>query len=147
MLADVYLACGTACDKEDAAIELYEKSAEVKLAIYGEQHPEYAVAIQKAADALMKAGAYKRALHYFKKLAKGVASGLGEGHEALGNVRMKLAECAMHSKSYMIAKKTFAQLLRTKLSIEDEAHVRLDMAVAMAHLTDTDAALEQVEKA
>jgi hypothetical protein len=94
---------------------------------------------------------------YFKKLVKGVAANLGANHEALRNVRMKLAHCAMRAQSYKLAKKNFLKLLRDKLLMErlsapsevvsEEADVRLQLAVAMAHLAENKAGLEQIEAA
>lgn len=147
MLADTYVACGSACDRQGEASDLYEKSASLKLAIYGEGAPEYAAAVEKTADALVGAGSHKRALPYFRKLVRSVSVGLGEDHEALKNVRMKLANCAMSTKSYKTAKKTWTNLLRGSLAPGDEIHARLHLGVALAQLTEHSAASQQVEAA
>jgi len=60
-LAETYLACGPACGKEADAAELYERSAAVLEEIHGKQSPEYAAALEKAADAFVQAGQHKRA--------------------------------------------------------------------------------------
>merc|ERR1711971_1051795 len=87
------------------------------------------------------------ALRHLKKLVKVVAAGLGEGHPALASARMSLADCTTSAKSYRTAKNTFARLLQTKLPTEDEAHARLHMAVARAHLGEGVSALEQIHSA
>lgn len=147
MLAETFLACGSVCDKEDEAAELYEKSAEVKREIYGDRAPEYAAAIETAADAFVKVGSYRRALSYLKKLAKAVSAGLGQTHEATRNVWKKLGDCAMRTKSYKSAQNAFSKLLHSNLAPEDEAHARLQLAVALTHLSKSKAALEHIEAA
>jgi len=147
MLADTYLACGDICDKRMEAAELYEKSATVTLAMYGESSPQYAATLEKTADTLVEVDAHKRALPYFKKLVKQISVGLGEDHEALRNVRMKLANTAMRTKSYKTARKTWAKLLQGNLTSEDEVHCRLHQAVAVAHLGESEFALEHIKAA
>lgn len=147
MLADTYVACGDVCDKRTEAAELYEKSATVTLAIYGEASPQYAATLEKTADALVNVDAHKRALPHFKKLVKEISVGLGEDHEALRNVQMKLANTAMHTKSYKIARETWTKLLRGNLTSEDEVHCRLHQAVALAHLGENKLAMEHINAA
>merc|ERR1711972_106526 len=147
MGADAYMACGSACDQELAAAELYEKSALVNLEAYGGAAPQYATLVEKAADAFAKIGEHKRALRHYKELARKIAAGLGEGHDATKNVRVKLGDCAMNAKKYKSAIHAFTKLLDGKLDPEIEFHSRLKLSVALAKVDNHEAALHHAEAA
>jgi len=146
-LADAYMACGSACDKELDAAELYEKVALVNLEVYGGAAPQYATAVEKAADAFAKIGEHKRALRHYKELAKKIVVGLGEGHDATKNVRMKLGECAMKAKKYKSAIHAYKKLLNGKLDPENAFHSRLSLSVALAKIDRHEAALHHAQAA
>jgi tetratricopeptide (TPR) repeat protein len=146
-LADAYMACGSTCDKESAAAELYEKVALVNLEVYGGAAPQYATAVEKAADAFAQIGDHNRALRHYKGLVRKVVVGLGEGHDATKNVRVKLGECAMNAKKYKSAVNAFTKLLDGKLDPENEFHARLSLSVALAKLDRHEVALHHAEAA
>jgi tetratricopeptide (TPR) repeat protein len=146
-LAEAYLACGAPCDKESDAAELYEKAALVKREAYGESDPQYAQAVEKAADAFVQVGEHKRALRHYKVLAKKVAQGLGEHHQGMKNVLMKLGECAMKAKKWKAAAKAFSRVVAGELSPEEAVDTRMSLSVALSRLTRHEAALEHAEAA
>merc|ERR1712187_170027 len=58
-------------------------------------------------------------------LARKIAVGLGERHDATKNVRVKLGECAMNAKKYKSAIHAFTKLLDGKLDPEIEFNSRV----------------------
>jgi len=146
-LAEAYLACGSACGKEAGAAELFEKSAAVRGEVFGEGSPQYAEALERAADALVQVGQHKRAVPHYRKLVRSVASNLGETHAATKNLRAKLGSCLLQAKRYGRAAAVLAKLLRQAPPAEQEARAELQLATALAHLGRQGEALQHAQRA